>query len=99
MHDIEHISYHTYLDFCCVHLKRAQNFSLKSSRAQELMYKIDKWRDECSLVKNLSILYGNWQLIVFSIHPIGLTHFSPVSHFYTPWNIRKPKIFWRVQGV
>ena len=23
-----------------------------------------------------------------------LTHFSPVSHFYTPW-----KVFWRFQGV
>ena len=99
MHDIEHISYHTYLDFCCEHLMRAQNFSLKSSRAQEGIYKIDKWRDECSLVKNLSILYGNWQLIVFSIHPIGLTHFSPVSHFYTPWKRQKPLVFWRFQGV
>ena len=25
-----------------------------------------------------------------------LTHFSPVSHFYTPW---KPLVFWRFQGV
>ena len=23
----------------------------------------------------------------------NLTHFSPVSHFYTPENVRKPKVF------
>ena len=26
-----------------------------------------------------------------------LTHFSPVSHFYTPW--KRQKVFWRFQGV
>ena len=29
----------------------------------------------------------------------SLTHFSPVSHFYTPENVRKPNVFWRFQGV
>ena len=28
-----------------------------------------------------------------------LTHFSPVSHFYTLWKRQKTKVFWRFQGV
>ena len=28
-----------------------------------------------------------------------LTHFSPVSHFYTPEKVRKPKVFWHFQVV
>ena len=30
---------------------------------------------------------------------IYLTHFSPVLHFYTPENVRKPSVFWRYLGV
>ena len=29
----------------------------------------------------------------------SLTHFSPVSHFYTPWKRQKNLVFWRFQGV
>ena len=29
---------------------------------------------------------------------IGLVHFSPMFYFYTPGNVRKPKVFWRFQG-
>ena len=43
---------------------------------------------------------ASWMRILVPFLHFGtttsLTHFSPVSHFYTSW---KPKVFWRFQGV
>ena len=35
----------------------------------------------------------------FSKKSSSLTHFSPVSHFITPENVKKPLVVWRCEGV
>ena len=39
------------------------------------------------------------KLDVAAITRLLVNHFSPVSHFYTPENVRKPKVFLHFQGV
>ena len=38
------------------------------------------------------------QVVPVSANISGLTHFSPVSHFYTPWKRQKTKGFLTLSG-
>ena len=65
------------------------------------------------ILNHFSIYLKDWILYMFDVFGIYLTHFSPVSHFCTPWKRQKtfgfltfsrgiemwPLVFWRFQGV